>query len=278
MRIMITGATGMLGQTLQQYLSDHELIAVGSKDFNLTDARATTHAVVEAKPDVIVHSAAYTKVDNCETEQDLAFAVNTTGSANIASAAHRVGARLMAISTDYVFDGQADNPYNEYDKTAPRTVYGKSKYAGEQAIRHSCPDHLILRVAWLYGANGPSFLHTMLRLGAQEGAPLKVVDDQHGNPTSTDAVAQKIKQLLDIPTVGTLHLTCEGETTWFGFTKAIFAAKDLQRGAIPCTTDEYPRPAPRPKNSRLDNLALRSLGLDPMPHWQEAMETFLKNS
>lgn len=276
MRILVTGGRGMLGRTLARHLGDHELTLADVDHFDLTNPAATVDAVKAARPDVIVHGAAYTAVDKCETEVDAAFAVNAHGSAHIAHAARAVGARLIAISTDYVFAGDADRPYVESDPTEPRTVYGQSKLAGEQAIRAHCPDHTILRIAWLYGQGGPSFVHTMAKLGAQDGAPLKVVNDQHGNPTSCDAVASTVKELLSVPTVGTFHLTCEGETTWYGFTRRLFELRGLKREVLPCSTDAYPRPAPRPANSRLDKRGLRAIGLTPMPSWEQALTSFLE--
>ncbi|MBX2813270.1 MAG: dTDP-4-dehydrorhamnose reductase [Myxococcales bacterium] len=280
MRIVVTGARGMLGRTLATRLHEqgHTLHLAHTQSFNITDPHATHQAIQEAAPDVVIHPAAYTAVDKCETEVEKAFGVNAQGAGHIAIAAQRAGARLIAISTDYVFAGDAPNPYVETDRTEPRTIYGQSKLAGEAAIRTHCPDHIILRVAWLYGAGGPSFVHTMLKLGAIDGPLLKVVNDQHGNPTSCEAVANHIIQLLDIPTVGTFHLTSEGETTWYDFTKTIFALKKLRRGVEPCGTEQYPRPAPRPKNSRLDNRGLRMIGMPPMPHWQESLEIFLRKS
>lgn len=274
MRILVTGAKGMLGRTLARHLSNHELTLVDRDDFDLTDARATHDAVLGARPEVVIHGAAFTAVDRCESEVETAFAVNATGSTNVAVAAHRVGARLLAVSTDYVFSGLGAVPYVETDPTDPRSVYGQSKWAGEVAVRTHCPDHCILRIAWLYGQGGPSFVHTMMKLGAQGGDPLRVVSDQVGNPTSCDAVARHIGQLLEVPVAGTLHFTCEGETSWYDFTRTIFAQRGFERGVEPCSTEEYPRPAPRPLNSRLDNRALRALGLEPFPPWEAALERF----
>lgn len=276
MKILVTGAQGMLGRTLLAHLKDHDAVGVDIGDFDLGDPSATQAALQTHRPDVVIHGAAMTAVDKCETEQDTAYRVNGLGSANIAAASRAVGARIIAISTDYVFEGQLDRPYHEYDPTGPRSVYGASKLAGEEAIRAHNPDHLICRIAWLYGAGGPSFVHTMLKLGAQGGDPLKVVNDQHGNPTSCDAVAAHLVRLLDVPLSGVCHLTCEGETTWHAFTQAIFALKGFDRGVNPCTTDEYPRPAPRPANSRLDKRVLRLAGLPEMPHWKDALEAFLR--
>ena len=276
MKILVTGAEGMLGRTLMRRLNGHDCRGTDIGDCDLTKGSDVEALIGEVKPDVVIHGAAMTAVDDCETQQDLAFAVNVRGSGNVAVACHRHGARLIAISTDYVFDGDLDRPYREDDPTGPRTVYGQTKLAGEELIRTHCPNHVIARVAWLYGAGGPSFLHTMLRLGSQDGDPLKVVDDQIGNPTSTDAVADGIERLLSAQIAGVVHMTCEGEATWCTFTKEIFRQTGLTREVVPCTTDEYPRPAPRPANSRLENRSLRLHGLPEMPSWQAALEAFLR--
>ncbi len=192
----------------------------------------------------------------------------------MASACYACSARLIAYSTDYVFQGDLDRPYHEWDETHPQTIYGQSKLAGEQAIRLHCPDHLICRLAWLYGSGGPSFVHTMLKLAKTTDAPLKVVNDQVGNPTTTDAVAQHTMLLLEKPIVGTMHLTCEGEATWYDFTKEIFRQWNIEKEVIPCSSDEYPRPARRPKNSRLEKRAIRLNNLPDMPLWQDALADF----
>ncbi len=276
MKVLITGAKGMLGRTLARHLTKHELVCVDIEECDLTSGTATHACIQENQPDVVVHCAAMTAVDACETEVDTAYKVNALACGHLASACNKNGARLIAISTDYVFPGDLDRPYHEYDATGPKSVYGQSKLAGEDAIRAHCSDHLICRIAWLYGAEGPSFVHTMLKLGAQGGDPLKVVDDQHGNPTSCDAVAAHIATLIEVPLVGVCHLTCEGETTWCDFTKEIFKLRGFERGVNACSTDQYPRPAPRPANSRLDNRVLRLAGLPAMPTWQQALQDFLK--
>lgn len=274
MRILITGGTGMLGRTLVRRLAGHELRAPGSRELDVTSARAVTEAISGWKPQVVIHAAAHTKVDACEQEVERAFAINGVGSANVAIACQRAGARLIAISTDYVFRGDLDRPYREWDVVGPRTVYGQSKLVGEEAVRGHCADHVIARVAWLYGPGGPSFLHTMRKVGAQPGDPLKVVADQIGNPTSTDVVADGIEQLLDHPLVGTLHLTCSGETSWFGFAQAIFAQYGLTRGLVPCTTADFPRPAPRPANSRLEKAMMSVHGLALPQTWEETLARY----
>jgi len=277
MRVLVTGAKGMLGRTVTARLTGHECVGVDLDDFNIADAAAADRAIGQFRPNAIIHCAAMTAVDACESQVDEAFTANAIGSANVAVAAHRYSARLIAISTDYVFAGDLDRPYDEFDVTGPRTVYGQSKLAGENAVRTHCPDHLIARIAWLYGAGGPSFLHTMLKLGAQNDEPLKVVDDQIGNPTSTNAVADRLAMLLDYPLAGTVHLTCEGQASWYEFTREIFLLAGLTRDVQPCGSDQYPRPAPRPANSRLEKRVLRLHGLPAMPQWRDALTSFLKD-
>jgi dTDP-4-dehydrorhamnose reductase len=271
--LLVTGAAGMLGRTLLRRWPG----ALGSdrRTLDLRDTRAVDVAIATLRPRAVVHCAALTAVDRCESEVEAAFAANALASANLAGACARHGARLIAISTDYVFDGTLARPYHEYDQPAPRTVYGASKLAGEEAVRRHCPDHLIARVAWLYGPGGPSFIHTMLRLAAAPAARLAVVDDQRGNPTSTAAVADALLPLVDHPLVGTVHLSCEGETTWHGLARELFARRDLTPTLTPCTTVDFPRPAPRPANSRLDKLVLRQAGLPAMPDWRDALARFL---
>lgn len=277
MRILITGGTGMLGRTLVRRLVAHDVRAPGSRDLDVVVAASVDAAVSGWRPQVVIHGAAHTKVDACETEVERAYALNAIGSANVAIACQRNGARLIAISTDYVFRGNLDRPYHEWDETGPSTVYGQTKLAGEVAVRTHCADHVIARVAWLYGPGGPSFLHTMCKLGAQVGDPLKIVADQVGNPTSTDVVADTIESLLSHPVVGTLHLTCSGETSWHGFAETIFSRLGCLRAIVPCTTADFPRPAPRPANSRLEKRVLKLHGL-PLPmSWDAALERYLRD-
>lgn len=277
MRILLTGGKGMLGRTLVRTLSRHEVTVADLPEIDITRPVAFNDFIRRLQPDVILHTAAMTAVDACESDPALAYKVNAVGSAIVARAANQVKARLIAFSTDYVFDGTLPRPYHEWDVPSPRTVYGASKRAGEEAIQTLCPDHLIVRIAWLYGPGGPSFLHTMLKLGAQAGEPLKIVNDQVGNPTSTDAVAGLVDRLLDEPVAGVLHGSCEGEASWNDFAQAIFKRRPSRRGVIPCTTAEFPRPAPRPANSRLEKRHLRLLGLPAMPDWRESLERFFRD-
>ncbi len=282
MNILITGGKGMLGRTLiRHWQGAHTCIVADLPEADITNRESIAAAVAAAKADAVVHCAAMTAVDACEDEMEKAFRINAIGTANVAYACKINHARLIAISTDYVFAGDLDRPYIETDRPAPRTLYGLTKLSGEDAIRTILPgNHIIARIAWLYGFGGPSFVHTMLKLAAQDPArTLNVVNDQIGNPTSTAAVAAGLTAILARPELsGTFHLTCEGEATWYEFAKAIFEEAgypDVK--ARPCTTAEYPRPAPRPANSRLEKAALRAAHLPPMPHWRDALKAFLKD-
>ncbi len=279
MRIVITGGKGMLGRTLQQVLNEHEIIVADLPEWDITNAAGFNENLKNARADVVIHCAAMTAVDKCETEVDLAYRLNAVGSMNVAAACHRNGVRLIGISTDYVFGGELDRPYHEFDIAGgAHTVYGASKFAGEEMIRRHCPDHVICRISWLYGAGGPSFVHSMMNLADGSRPVLKVVDDQHGNPTSTLAVARELEVILNRPElVGTFHMTCEGEAKWAEFAREIFRLVGKKQEVQPCTTVEFPRPAPRPLNSRLEKRMLRLCGLSPMPDWHEALKEFIKN-
>ena len=278
MRILVTGGKGMLGRTLQRALSDHEVVVADLPEWDITDGDGFMGKTLAARPDVVVHCAAMTKVDDCETNRDLAFRLNEEGSRNVALAAKASGARLIAISTDYVFSGDPPREpwaWGETDIPRPRTVYGASKFAGEQMIQMVLPEAVIVRIAWLYGAGGPSFVHTMARLGAQGGAPLKVVNDQRGNPTSTDVVADVVRFLLSRPDVsGIVHATCEESCTWYELTVELFRLLGCSREVVPCTTEEFPRPAPRPRNSALRKSVLNLLGYR-TPDWKTALADFV---
>ena len=268
----------MLGRTLVRELGgEFEVIPTDLPEADITDEVSLDAVFEQHAPDVVIHCAAMTAVDRCETERDFAFRLNARGTANVAALCNRRGIRLIAVSTDYVFDGDSYRPYSEFDHaTGGRTVYGQSKFAGEEAVRTLCPNHVIARISWLYGAGGPSFVHAMMSLADGSRPVLKVVADQLGNPTSAVAVARALKGLLKRPNLcGTFHLTCEGEATWAEFAEEIFRLAGKEQKVQPCTTEEFPRPAPRPKNSRLDKMGLRLAGLPPMPDWKGALAEFM---
>lgn len=279
-KLLVFGAGGQVGRelTLGQTPAGVQVDGVNHDDADITDAGAVSRAVLRYTPDVIVNAAAYTAVDKAESDPDRAFAVNENGPRILARAARDAGAVLIHLSTDYVFDGRKSQPYLEDDAVAPASVYGRSKAAGEQAVREACPRHLILRTAWVYAAHGQNFLRTMLRL-ARERDLVRVVADQHGTPTAAADIAQAIfalaPKLGGDAEFGTFHLTNSGRTTWHGFAEAIFA--DLKERGLPAprveaiTTAEYPTPATRPAMSVLDGSKLeRSYGLRLRP-WQTAL-------
>lgn len=278
MRVLLTGGNGMLGRTLVRELGgEFDVIATDLPEADITDEVSLDVIFGQHAPDAVIHCAAMTAVDRCETERDLAFRLNARGTANVAALCNRRGIRLVAISTDYVFDGDSYRSYNEFDRaTGGRTVYGQSKFAGEEAVRTLCPNHVIARISWLYGAGGPSFVHAMMSLADGSRPVLKVVADQLGNPTSAVAVTRALREMLKRPSLcGTFHVTCEGEATWAEFAEEIFRLAGKEQKVQPCTTEEFPRPAPRPKNSRLDKMGLRLAGLPPMPDWKDALAEFM---
>ncbi|MBQ6008068.1 MAG: dTDP-4-dehydrorhamnose reductase [Kiritimatiellae bacterium] len=278
MKVLLTGGRGMLGRTICEELADFEVVPTDLPEADITDEDRIDAVLRERRPDAVIHCAAMTAVDRCEEAVDFAYRLNARGTANVASACDRQGIRLIAISTDYVFEGDSDRPYSEFDvATGGRTVYGKSKFAGEEQVRALCPDHVICRISWLYGKGGPSFVHAMLKLADGSRPILKVVADQHGNPTSAYAVARELRAILRRPNLrGTFHVTCEGEATWAEFAEEIFRLAGNDQRIEPCTTEEFPRPAPRPRNSRLDKMGLRLANLPPMPHWKNALAEFMK--
>lgn len=281
MKILITGGYGMLGRTLRRRLAEqgHEIAVADLPEWDVTDTDSFSAKLVALHPDVVIHCAAMTKVDDCETNRELAFKLNEEGSRNVAIACKMCGARLFAVSTDYVFSGEPPKEpwaWSETDIPRPQTVYGASKFAGEQMVQMILPEAVILRIAWLYGAGGPSFIHTMAKLGAQEGAPLKVVNDQRGNPTSCDTVTDAIAFLLTKPYAsGIVHATCEDQCTWYDLAVELFRLLGLKREVVPCTTAEFPRPAPRPKNSALKKSVLNLLGYR-TSNWRDALARFAR--
>lgn len=271
MRILLTGKDGQVGWELQKVLGAlGEVTALGRSELDLRDAERIGEVVRAAKPEVIVNAAAYTAVDKAESERDLAFAVNAVAPGVLAAEATRSGALLVHYSTDYVFDGTKASPYVEDDSPNPINGYGASKLEGERAIAASGCRYLILRTSWVYGPRGKNFYLTMLRL-AKERSELKVVDDQVGAPTSSLEIARATATLLDVGAQGLYHMTAAGETSWCGFVRAILARAGIATPVVPIPTEDYPTPARRPRNSRLDCARLRrEHGVSLVP-WDEAL-------
>lgn len=279
MNIIITGGKGMLGRTLQKYLIGHNVYILDLPKYSILDKSSMLPLFKEAQPDLVIHCAAMTNVDKCETEQDLAYNLNVIGTQNIAELCKNYNCRLFAISTDYVFNGKSQIPYKETDLAGnAETVYGQTKYLAEEKVKSISDNYLILRISWLYGNTGPSFVHTMLKL-AENNTEIKVVSDQHGNPTSTDAVAEKILELINRPDLKNfiIHCTCEGDTTWYEFAKEIFKQANINVNVIPCDSNTYVRPAKRPKNSCLEKFMIKQLNLKDMPNWKNSLKNFLIN-
>jgi dTDP-4-dehydrorhamnose reductase len=278
MKILITGANGQLGRELtKQYRQKDniELILTDVADLDITDVAAVYECVNNHKPEVIINCAAHTAVDKCETDVDMAYKINTVGPKNLAAAAYAVGAEIVQISTDYVFDGQGDAALTEFDQVNPQTVYGKTKLDGEKVVANLNPKHYIVRTAWLYG-DGNNFIKTMLKL-SQTNAAVTVVNDQTGSPTSTVDLAKVVIRLVESKNYGLFHCTCKGECTWYELTKEIFRIKGIATEVIPCTTEQFPRPAKRPKYSVLRNYMLELTTGDITRSWQEALEEYLQN-
>jgi dTDP-4-dehydrorhamnose reductase len=271
-RWLIVGAGGQLGTDLMRVLDGHYVIGLTRHELDITDADAVARAVAAVVPSVIVNAAAYTAVDAAETDEATAFTANVTAPAALAAAAAIAGARFVHVSTDYVFAGDATVPYDEAAATGPKSAYGRTKLAGEQAVFAEFPDAYVVRTAWVYGASGANFVKTMARL-ERERETVSVVDDQRGSPTWSHDLARGLVALGSSgATGGIYHCTNTGETTWFGFTRAIFEelGADPER-VLPTTTAAFPRPAPRPAYSVLGNRRWIEAGLDPLPHWRAAL-------
>lgn len=279
MKILVTGANGQLGRelVLLPATRDTEITGFGRKELDITDLEQCRSMLRSHQPDAVIHCAAYTKVDQAESEPDEAYRVNAYGTRNAVLAAEEVGAKFVYISTDYVFDGRADKPYREYDRTDPQTVYGRSKLAGEQLVQSLSSRYFIVRTSWVYGKHGANFVKTMLKL-AEERDSLKVVHDQIGSPTYTLDLARFLLELVKTDYYGIYHASNSGACSWYEFAKAIFEEKGLNVQVEPCTTAEFPRPAPRPAYSVLDHGAIRAHGFEPLRPWREALRHYLRNS
>jgi len=275
MRILITGANGQLGCDLQRTLASHELILMDFPTFDLTKS-SCEEQVASAQSDLVIHAAGYTDVDGAEHQPDLAMAVNAQGTEWVARGTTRAKARLIYISTDYVFDGLKRTPYLENDPPNPLSAYGKSKLEGERRALAHCPNALVVRTSWLYGTHGKNFVKTMMRL-AMEQPELRVVADQRGCPTNAADLAQALAQMLRVNMRGIVHATGTGDCTWYELASAIVSAMGREIPVYPITTAEAGRRAARPGYSVLANSMLKQSGIT-LPHWRDSLVQFVKSA
>ena len=280
MKIALLGANGQLGQDLQGALRSHDVSALTRKDFDVVDHDRARALLMEIRPDVVLNTTAYHRVDDCEEHADLAYAVNALAVLNLIRAANELDAVLVHISTDYVFDGKAQQPYTERSEAFPLSVYGNSKLAGEFLVRTTARKYLLIRTCGLYGAagshgKGGNFVQTMLAK-ARCGESIRVVNDQLITPTYTSDLANQIARILPTAHLGLFHMTNEGSCTWYEFARAIFELSGIEADLSPTTSDVYKTPAIRPKYSVLENARLKDLGLNQMRHWRDALAAYLK--
>jgi dTDP-4-dehydrorhamnose reductase len=277
MRVLITGADGQVGRELVAVFAaaGHEVVATDQHSLDVGDRDQVLQAISSVRPAAVVHTAAWTAVDACEADPDLAFRINALAVRHVAEAARRFEAHVCHLSTDYVFDGTKPRPYLEWDQPNPQSVYGRSKLGGERELDATST---LVRTAWVCGQHGNNMVKTILRLAAERDQ-LAFVDDQHGSPTFAADLAAKILELVGSRRPGTFHVTNQGATTWYGFARAVMAAAghDADRvRAITTAELDPPRPAPRPANSVLDNAALRLGGLPLLPPWQESLDRLVQ--
>lgn len=287
MKILVTGGNGQLANEIKDIIDNGSLqldiydsnriecIFVGSKELDITNISEVKRYIKDTMPDVVINCAAFTNVDQCECNEDKSFKVNALGPRNLALACESVNAKLLQVSTDYVFSGDGQKPYKEYDETSPYNVYGKTKLMGERYVSQFCSKYYIVRTAWLYGQYGKNFVYTILNL-AKNNDEIKVVDDQRGSPTNASDLSYHILKLINTEEYGIYHCTGQGECTWYDFACKIVELSNIRCNVIKCTTEEFPRVAKRPKYSVLDNMMLRNININEMRSWEDAIESFMR--
>jgi dTDP-4-dehydrorhamnose reductase len=277
MKVLVTGAHGQLGQDLLSVMNGrYQCLGLSRRQLDICDTKQVRTIVSRFQPDVVIHAAAYTAVDKAERDVEEAFRVNVLGTRNVAAAVREVGAKFCYISTDYVFDGTAAKPYQEHDRPRPLNVYGESKLAGEVLAAAMVENHFIVRTSWLYGASGPNFVTTMLRLAKQQ-EEISVVGDQIGSPTYTQDLARTLAEIVRTDAYGIYHAANGGACSWYQFAQAIFHDAGTDVKLRPCTTAEFPRPAQRPKNSVLGGSTLVDRGFSPLRPWRAALQDYLSD-
>ena len=277
-KVLITGANGQLGKELVELFTEKgfEVYGLGRDKMDITNQAQVQEVINTLKPNIVLHSAAHTQVDLAESEPEQAFSINAYGTRNVAVAAEAVGAKLVYVSTDYVFDGTTDEPYTEFSPTSPLGIYGKSKLAGEQFVRDLHSKFFIVRTSWVYGKHGTNFVKTMLKLG-EEKKELSVVSDQIGCPTYTLDLAHVILDLVDTQKYGVYHVSNSGSCSWYEFAKEIFKISKMEVQVKPCTTEDFIRPAKRPKYSVLGNLSVKLNNFKEPRSWKSGLKEFLEN-
>lgn len=278
MRVFVTGVKGQLGYDVMNELEKRGLTGIGVDidEMDITDAAACRKVISEAKPDAVIHCAAYTAVDAAEDNVDLCRRVNADGTRNIARVCHDLDIKMMYISTDYVFDGQGTRPWEPDDERHPLNVYGQTKYEGELAVEELVKKFFTVRIAWVFGVNGKNFIKTMLRLGKERGA-VSVVDDQVGSPTYTYDLARLLVDMIQTDKYGRYHATNEGLCSWYEFACEIFKKAGMDQVSVtPVTSEQFPAKAKRPSNSRMSKEKLTEAGFEHLPSWQDALERYLR--
>lgn len=283
MKVLVTGAKGQLGTDVMNELKkrNHEAVGVDIEDMDITDAGAVAQAIAVVKPDAVIHCAAWTAVDDAEEKEELVRKVNATGTENVAKACRTLGCKLMYISTDYVFDGKGERPWEPDDFRKPLNVYGQTKYEGELVVENNVEKYFIVRIAWVFGLNGKNFIKTMLQL-AKNHSSINVVCDQIGSPTYTYDLSRLLVDMIESDKYGKYHATNEGFCSWYEFACEIFRQAGL-RGHKECievkvnpvSSSEFPVKATRPLNSRMSKDKLTENGFEKMPLWQDALKRYL---
>ncbi len=277
MKVLVTGVKGQLGYDVVNELNKRGHIAIGTdiEEMDITDANSVDSVMKESAPDAVIHCAAYTAVDAAEDNVELCRKINAEGTQNIANVCKELDIKMIYISTDYVFDGEGERPWEANDERTPLNVYGQTKYEGELAVQNTLDKYFIVRIAWVFGVNGKNFIKTMLNLGKTRDA-LTVVNDQFGSPTYTFDLARLLVDMVETEKYGIYHATNEGICTWYEFAREIFRQAGMDVKVSPVSASEYPAKAKRPSNSRMSKEKLTENGFEKLPTWQDALSRYLK--
>lgn len=278
MKVLVTGVKGQLGYDVVRELQKrgHETVGVDIDEMDITDAAAVERVMTEVQPDAVIHCSAYTAVDRAEEDTEICRRVNVDGTENIAKICKKLDCKMLYLSTDYIFSGDGERPWEPDDEASPLNAYGQSKYDGELALKKYVEKYFIVRISWVFGINGNNFIKTMLRLGRENGA-VKVVDDQIGSPTYTYDLARLLVDMIESDRYGAYHATNEGICSWYEFAKEIFRVAGMDNVSVtPVKSGEFPVKAKRPKNSRMSKEKLVTNGFSLLPAWQDAVARYIK--